>query len=191
MTTRPGSSGPVERAGAFYNSGSQWVRTVDQPVSVDQLAFPATQDASADANTLDDYEEGEFTPGIGDNNFDGSGEGQTYSAQVGLYTKIGNMVFWSLDMTISSLGTLTTTHQGRITGLPFTSNSTAARKWGGSVGFASGLAITAGTSVQATMDNNVSHLNLQNWDVTTGSSALLISEITADARFIAFGHYQV
>ena len=188
---RKGHHPPVIRAGAFFNNGTDYERVVDQAIQVDQLTFPATQDASADANTLDDYEEGTWTPGIGDNDFDGSGEGQAYSAQVGLYTKIGNMVFWSLDMTISSLGTLTTNHQGRITGLPFTSNSTAARKWGGSVGFASGLAITAGTGVQATMDNNVSHLNLQNWDATTGASPLLLSEITADGRFIGFGQYQV
>jgi hypothetical protein len=53
------------------------------------ITFPATQVASADANTLDDYEEGTWTPRIG-----GAGGNGTlsYSVQQGSYTKIGNMV---------------------------------------------------------------------------------------------------
>jgi hypothetical protein len=52
------------------------------------ITFPATQSASSNANTLDDYEEGEFTPTA---TFTTPGTVSTASA-VGVYTKIGNVV---------------------------------------------------------------------------------------------------
>jgi hypothetical protein len=53
------------------------------------ISFPATQSACADANTLDDYEEGTFTP-----SFLGSTTNPTvgYNWRFGYYTKIGNQV---------------------------------------------------------------------------------------------------
>lgn len=54
-----------------------------------QIGFPATQNASSNPNTLDDYEEGSFTPRIDGTTAAGTG---TYSTQIGSYTKIGNMV---------------------------------------------------------------------------------------------------
>lgn len=55
-----------------------------------QLVFPATQNASSNANTLDDYEEGTFTPTIG-----GSSTNPTYttSTAAGAYIKIGRLVY--------------------------------------------------------------------------------------------------
>jgi hypothetical protein len=55
-----------------------------------QIKFPATQNASSDANTLDDYEEGTFTPSLSLGLQEGS---FAYNEQVGRYTKIGNMVY--------------------------------------------------------------------------------------------------
>ena len=51
------------------------------------IAFPATQSASSDANTLDDYEEGTWTP------TDGSGAGLSISSNGAQYIKIGKMVW--------------------------------------------------------------------------------------------------
>jgi len=55
-------------------------------LSTNGVAFPATQVPSSDANTLDDYEEGSWTP------TDASGAGLTFSSAVGYYTKIGRSV---------------------------------------------------------------------------------------------------
>ena len=61
------------------------------------VTFPGTQSASTDVNTLDDYEEGTFTPVV---SFTTPGDvSVAYSAQVGLYTKIGRMVFISFNIT--------------------------------------------------------------------------------------------
>lgn len=77
-----------------------------------QMVFPATQAASSGANTLDDYEEGTFTPSVGGN--------ATYTSQVGNYVKIGKWVFIQGVIIINVLGTGSTT---TVSGLPFTSRS--------------------------------------------------------------------
>jgi hypothetical protein len=56
------------------------------------IAFPATQSASSDANTLDDYEEGTFTPTLFGTVTAGT---LSVGTNYGEYTKIGNVVnFW-------------------------------------------------------------------------------------------------
>ena len=80
-----------------------------------QIKFPATQNASSDANTLDDYEEGTFTPVVKGTGTMGTA---TYSTQQGTYIKIGKMVFVRGWLAWSS-GTGTTNLY--IDGLPFAS----------------------------------------------------------------------
>jgi hypothetical protein len=75
------------------------------------ITFPATQSASSDANTLDDYEEGTFTPNVG-------GTATYASDNYGLYTKIGNVVTCQFRISILLIGTGSA---GSIQGLPFTS----------------------------------------------------------------------
>jgi hypothetical protein len=60
------------------------------------ITFPATQSASSDANTLDDYEEGTWTPVI-------TGAGYTASAASGTYTKVGRMVNLTCTFTFSAV----------------------------------------------------------------------------------------
>ena len=83
-------------------------------LTVSAIKFPATQIPSADVNTLDDYEEGTFTPTI---SFDGDSTGITYSANEGSYTKIGNQVTVRLNIVLTDKGA--ETGGCRIEGLPF------------------------------------------------------------------------
>lgn len=80
--------------------------------SAGQIKFPASQNASANANTLDDYEEGTFTPTLGGT--------ASYSSRTGTYTKIGRLVSFTIEMTVNSInsGSATT-----ISGLPFTASA--------------------------------------------------------------------
>lgn len=80
-----------------------------------QIAFPATQAASANANTLDDYEEGSWTPS--------SGGTATYNYQQGSYVKVGKIVVARCRLAINVIGTGATS---QILGLPFTSAATFA-----------------------------------------------------------------
>lgn len=83
-----------------------------------QIAFPATPVPSADANTMDDYEEGTWTVILG--GADGT-SGQTYTDQLGSYLKIGNTVWIAGDATLTDKGTIT--GQLQIQGLPFATQS--------------------------------------------------------------------
>ena len=84
------------------------------------ITFPATQVASADANTLDDYEEGSFTPSY----VSTGATWTTYFEQIGRYTKIGNLVSIAGRIRSNANATGTLTNNVVITGLPFTSMNT-------------------------------------------------------------------
>jgi len=56
------------------------------------ITFPATQSASSNANTLDDYEEGTWSPTVEGTSTAGT---VTYSSRFGKYTKVGNVVTFS------------------------------------------------------------------------------------------------
>jgi hypothetical protein len=76
------------------------------------ITFPATQSASSDANTLDDYEEGTWTPA---SSFTG-GNGTRTDTVTGKYTKIGDMVYANFDIFITKG---TASGNLSVTGLPF------------------------------------------------------------------------
>jgi hypothetical protein len=75
--------------------------TFSSSVATTGVIFPATQVASADPNTLDDYEEGTFTPVL---SFAGGTTGITYSEQSGKYTKIGRSVTVEIEIALSNKG---------------------------------------------------------------------------------------
>jgi len=112
----------AERARIPSTGGIQSVTTISvgnatPSTSGAGITFPATQSASTNANTLDDYEEGTFSPtAIGQT----SGTG-TPTDQRGNYVKIGGWVFVQLYIAFDKntlLGNL------KISNLPFTSAST-------------------------------------------------------------------
>jgi len=74
---------------------------------------------TADANSLDDYEEGTWTPIIGGTT---SESGQSYSGQTGYYTKIGRQVTVTFRVVLTNKGTIT--GDVAIKGLPFTAANT-------------------------------------------------------------------
>lgn len=85
------------------------------------IKFPATQVASADANTLDDYEEGTWTPGV---TFATPGNlSVAYSSQTGRYVKIGQMVYFTCLLQTSTFTHTTASSFFQITGFPFTSGT--------------------------------------------------------------------
>jgi hypothetical protein len=81
--------------------------------SLNGITFPATQVASADVNTLDDYEEGTWTPNVQGASTAGT---TTYSGRGGRYVKIGKLVWLRFFATYSAA---TGTGNFNITGLPF------------------------------------------------------------------------
>jgi hypothetical protein len=84
----------------FVTGGSERLRI---PADAGGITFPATQAASSDPNTLDDYEEGTWTPAITGLTL-GNASGQNFS-----YTKIGNVV----TVTIAFVWGSTTSSSGQ------------------------------------------------------------------------------
>jgi hypothetical protein len=81
------------------------------------VSFPATQSASSDVNTLDDYEEGSWTPTQGS----GLTVVGTFSSS-GSYTKIGNMVY--VKGLIAAVTSVASSAGGEFClGLPFTATA--------------------------------------------------------------------
>ncbi len=89
----------------------------------DGITFPATQVASSDANTLDDYEEGTWTPTLVGETSAGTG---TYLERLGTYTKVGNVATCWIDLSWTAH---TGTGPMQITGLPFAVKSSPALVW--------------------------------------------------------------
>lgn len=121
-----------------------------------QLKFPATAVNSTDRNTLDDYEEGTFTP-----TFVSGSTSYTFSAQNGVYTKIGRQVTVSISITLTKRSG-GTNNAVTITGLPFTSLSTA------EYGFSSHFPIPSSTrDVTAVINANSNSITLYDQSSST------------------------
>ena len=144
------------------------------------ISFPATQSASSDANTLDDYEEGTFTPTMFGNTTAGTA---TYNIQTGTYTKIGRTVSFQLHLDWSGH---TGTGGSRIGGLPFTSSSAVASV---TVGFVDNLALTAGKVLMLLFASGSVNINVR--QTPTGGGAWDEVNIDAAAVILVSGTYFV
>lgn len=119
-------------------------------VTAGQIAFPAAQNASSDANTLDDYEEGTFTPAVIGTTTAGTA---TQGTQIGRYTKIGRMVFFDVNL-VWTAGTGAGNLRISCPGLP-SSLSTASV----TIGLIENIALTASHIAQAYMSGSTIILN--------------------------------
>jgi hypothetical protein len=128
------------------------------------VKFPATQVASADVNTLDDYEEGTWTPLINRISIDSE---VTYTTNEGKYTKIGRIVFINGYVSISAVIT-DGAGLNCIRGLPFIPATTY--KDVGSVFYNSIFSTSTAMSVTAHHEDNRLYFK----DATRGGA--LISE---------------
>jgi hypothetical protein len=139
------------------------------------ISFPATQSASTDANTLDDYEEGTFTPTLSTSGTVGT---PTYLAQVGAYTKIGRLVTVQIRVQINAWSGSPTGNL-RIASLPFTA-ATNGTGQAGSVGYISGATFLAGyTDFGVLTGNGTTYCEIVQSGSTLGASAVAASTVVA------------
>lgn len=152
--------------------------------SATQLATQQSIKAYADAI----LSSGTWTPTVQDSSASDA-EGQTYTTQTGDYVAIGDMVFITGYLSVSSLGTLTGGQPCQIAGLPFTVASTG---YGGAVtiGSASSLNITANQVVTGSFNAATDQFGLRLWDGTAGDGALTIDEFSAGGTIAFSGAYQ-
>ena len=95
--TLPATTGTVALTASPTFTGQATIPTIN--LTGGQITFPATQSASSDGNTLDDYEEGTWTPNQGS----GLTVVGTFSSS-GTYVKIGKLVtVWGLLSATTSI----------------------------------------------------------------------------------------
>lgn len=153
-----------------------------------QIAFPATQVPSADANTLDDYEEGTWTPTLTTTGVNFSSV--TYDAvTAGKYTKIGRVVFVEGKLRTDAVTVGSATGTVLIGGFPFTA------------GAAPNGCVAIGGSTQSWNAQNPLHLTMiaatttaqlyHRTAVTGGTVANTVAGVNtgADQNETAFGGY--
>jgi hypothetical protein len=165
--------------------GSSWTEalTVDEATGrvtlpVGQLSFPGTPNPSADANTLDDYEEGTWTPAL---QFGGAAVGMTYAATpAGRYTKIGRTVFATGSLALTAKGS--STGAATVAGLPFTSANDGIPH-GASIGLATGMSAMSG-AVTAMLPANADRLSL--YQSANGAGAGLVHSNVSNAAQLTF-----
>ena len=144
------------------------------------ITFPATLDPSSNANTLDDYEEGTWTPSL---KFGGNNTGLSNTVE-GKYTKVGNVVYWTCDFALSAKGS--STGSATITGLPFTSYSGTYTP-SGSV-WAYNMNSLTGAIVYR-VDSGGTTINLYQYDSTGSNNAVTNSSFNNDSQNRVAGFY--
>jgi len=148
------------------------------------ITFPATQSASSNANTLDDYEEGTWTPQIGS---DGTQPTVTYSSQFGNYTKIGNRVY--VEFYLQWTGTSGGSGSLTIKNLPFAASAYSPDSRGFSYLFAWNGVVFTGVVASVLQAGDTYTLPYQN---NNGSiTSLGLSSVSSGGAFRASFYYIV
>lgn len=176
-TTSAGATSPTEKVqiAADGTVGVGLVPTARNNTTLqikDGIGFPATQVASSDANTLDDYREGTFTPTIVGATVAGTG---TYTTQLGRYTKIGRLVTVNISV-------VWTAHDGtgfiRISGLPFAAATAANGEWLCVPEFAN-MTMPASTIPRGVITSGSSQVYIYSQAIGSGSLSQLVMDSAA------------
>jgi len=130
------------------------------------IGFPAAQNNSADANTLDDYEEGTFTPTLNAATTD-FGAVAYAAVRSGLYTKIGRAVEFEITMKTTAVTTTGAAGQVSIGGLPFAAAGTSNQFIAVNVGYCAAWA--ANTPLHGLLVGNDTKINLYTRTASTGA----------------------
>lgn len=169
LDTNIAVTGTLSAGGTFTASG-----LIDASgASAGQIKFPATQNASTNANTLDDYEEGTWTPSVGGT--------ATYTTQTGTYTKIGRLVIAQFNIQVATLGTGSNT---LISGLPFAPaaiGTGSISEWQNILSNSTFVGCYANTSSQVVLTN----ISAAGSNTSTGSA---IFQDTARVRGVVMYH---
>jgi hypothetical protein len=155
------------------------------------FAAQASPAGGMTSELLDRYEEGTWTPAFADASLDGSGEGQAYSVQLGHYTRIGRVVYIDFSCTISNLGTMVTSQNVNVVGLPFPSKNVGQYSATVSVSQMDSAAITAGVSPVGAITSNASHMQMFQFSLTTGVAILTVAQLSTGGSIRASGFYIV
>lgn len=144
------------------------IECIDHNRVVSGIKFPPTQIPSNDVNTLDDYEEGQFTPSVIGSTSAGTG---TYSTQWGSYTKIGRQVTVQLHIVWSAH---TGTGNLKIGGLPFTAIGATNNGYACcSIGLLNNIALSANNVATGYVLNSSTEIDMTQYPIGGGAATAI------------------
>jgi hypothetical protein len=152
------------------------------------ITFPATAVAASNANTLDDYEEGTWTP-----SFSATAVTFTYDSnyRAAIYTKIGRLVQFQFYLGITALSG-TTANTIKVTGLPFQSITGDNIKASCSVANLFGVDWPAAAkSFTASVTTNSTEIQLEWTQDDAGNLVVTAADIGASGYIAISGTYTV
>ena len=133
------------------------------------------------ANTLDDYEEGTWTPA-----FQSTSASFSYSVQGGNYTKVGRLVFANFRIQLSGAPSGTTSNVVFVSGLPFVIGSLNGTYHGGHPGHYYNFNLNTGASKHGTLAYQLpqgeSKVELKVVGDNLGETAVLASHLNSTAQ---------
>ena len=146
------------------------------------IKFPASQSASSDANSLDDYEEGAWTPQFFDASSGGVQAG--VATATGIYVKVGSLVNLTCEINVNSLSGITMGNTVFLRNLPFPTKASTSNMYPPIVvGYATALNISAGVSITGRMNHNGSSFGiLSAFDNAGGITELSFTELSDNAN---------
>jgi len=144
--TLDGTNGVTTNSGTLISATTIGVGGATPSASGSGITFPATQSASTDANTLDDYEEGTWTAAI---------TAGGIASQSCTYTKIGRMVTITGNVIYSGASV-----SPDLTGVPFTSANTHPTAI---TIYSSGMEVSSGGPIIGFLQTNATRLNFYSW----------------------------
>jgi hypothetical protein len=160
-------------------NGTNRIEMIDRNLLLCGFEFPATQVASTNANTLDDYEERDFSDEVEIIGLTGAGAAD-WVTRIATYTKVGNIVHVNM---VLSWDDHTGTGNMRITGLPFTASATLGRAFIPVV--SDGFAFGAGACA-AFLQSNTTYMDL--FLMATGAAVSAIAMDTAATLYLNFSY---
>lgn len=147
--------------------------------NIDATSSGITFDSGS--NLFDDYEEGTFTATLSDGT-----NTCTQAVSIGVYTKIGNKVFFEISVACTTIDSMTGSL--RIINLPFAASGTT----GGGTGFY-GISLamgTAGAHVSGNTIASATYILLRVWDTGAGGTNVLTgAKLSNGGTFIMGGSY--
>ena len=165
-----GTNGVTTNSGTLISATTIGVGGATPSTSGAGITFPATQSASSDANTLDDYEEGTFTPDLKN-----SSSSSTFTNKWGQYVKVGQVVTCWGGFDNGNTGTAGSAVT--LYSLPFTANSN------GTTAFCAGtIAYNSGTASYVALRGSQGAVNFDLYTV----SAQYTAQISYAVFFVTY-----
>ena len=183
-----GTSNPATRLhvnGGVNISGVLNVNEISVFTASGGIRFLPTATNSTDVNTLDDYEEGTWTPSLtfGDGNPTtityNTGSGGGAYARSGVYVKIGRLVWCHGRIQLIALSGAPVGGVVRITGLPFTPSIPTSVHPVGTVGYYVGLAAAITTAPSLYVEGSSDKVRLVK-NGAGGISSMISSDFSAN-----------